>query len=291
MAHSKNKKRIKQHKKKPYDVIILFHYKDLPVVHFCIKGCLKNLNCRNIYVISNAVNKRFFEKYDQVEFIEEDSFIPGLTRERIINLWQQKNKKYVDKSALWFYQQLLKMAVCYRIKNLSSHYLLLDSDVVFLRPATMIDKKRSLMSISSEYHRPYFKMMKRILKFHPYRQYSFIAHHQMISKNIMRQMLKKISGKKAWRNHWYQQIIDNYDFKEKNGFSEYETYGHFLKEFYPQFFKLRFLKWSNSTKIPDKKFLKKLRNKYDFVCFHTSWRQRERWFLRWVKKVAAILFK
>ena len=56
----------------------------------------------------------------------------------------------------------------------------------------------------------------------------------LISKVVMCDLLDKIE--KKFNKIWYDAILDNLDNAE---FSEYETYGHYLKNHYPNKFIVR----------------------------------------------------
>ena len=86
--------------------------------------------------------------------------------------------------------------------------------------------------------------------------------------------------------HWYEIILSNYDFNIHSGFSEYETYGHFLKNYYQDFFIIRKLYWINLKGVPNDFFLYLLKKKYDFVSFHSyNRKQNIKTFLSNIKNI------
>ena len=264
-----NKEIIKNNK---FDVVIPFHIKDKPVIKYSISGCVKNLDIRNIYILTNIKNKAFFNnQYENVKVIDENSFFSDINIYNIKKLWIQKKAERPSVSSRWIYQQLIKMACSYKLKDLSKYYLLLDSDTIFLKKTPMIEDEKILICIGDEYHKPYFDVFKKLTSIKANREYSFIVHHQIINKNLMVELLKKYISKDSedWQKIWYKNILDNLDYSIHSNFSEYETYGHFLKNYYPHMYKIRNLKWDNFSGYPNNKKIKRFSKKYDFVSFHS----------------------
>ena len=87
---------------------------------------------------------------------------------------------------------------------------------------------------ASEYHMPYFETYRRLFNNEPNRDFSFIAQHMLVQKSLAREMLGKIeqfsSGKEAWPWRIMNVLPPTADL---HLFSEFETYGHYLKNHHP----------------------------------------------------------
>jgi hypothetical protein len=71
-------------------------------------------------------------------------------------------------------------------------------------------------------------------------------------------------------------------------FSEFETYGHFLKQRHPDEFKLRVLYWLAEQGPPTHHKLKYIARRYDFATFHEHQRQRSLSLYESAKRIAKI---
>jgi hypothetical protein len=105
--------------------------------------------------------------------------------------------------------------------------------------------------------------------------FSFIAQHMLIRKSILRKMLAEIERhcpggeNRAWK------IMGNLTGEGSNRFSECETYGHYLKDKYPQLAVFRDLPWlwhgaDEYGRHPSPAALAKLGEKYFYVSFEES---------------------
>lgn len=250
-----------------FDVVITLHEKDISVISYSIEQVVKFINPKRIFVITDPGNG-FYSIYKNVFVIDENSFFDDLDICKIKSLWAKQATGNYDiyRCAGWIYQQLLKMAVVTRIRDLSDHYLVIDSDTFFQRHVNFFSADgKVLICPSNEYHHQYFKVLRRLLLFDPQREYSFIAHHLMISKRIMMNLLNDLSKN---GRAWYWKILDEIDYSEKNSFSEFELYGHYMKKYYPNTFIVRRLRWINIPGDPNSFLARMLRQHFDFVSHH-----------------------
>lgn len=205
----------------PVDVVITAIEKDLDVLPRCIEGIRRCIPhpIAAIYLVAPASEAmRSAARELGMEFVDERSVLGfGPKDLRIITADGQNRSG-------WMYQQLLKLA---GTVGSSPFFLVIDADHILLRPHTFIDTQgRTVMYRSSEYHRPYYGAMHRLLGIGKEEPLSYVAHKMMFDRSRLAQMCADIesrSGKK-----WHQAIIDQLDLTGPSPFSEYETYGHYL---------------------------------------------------------------
>lgn len=239
------------------DVVIPFHHKDIDTLPWCIEGIRSNLPASRILVIGSGASKPLVEKHS-IEFVDEDTVVPGLAF-----------SSYSDKRWGWYFQQILKLGIADRIKT--SHYLAVDADTVFLKKTALFSasgKPLYATSESIEHHKPYFEGFERLLGFSARREYSFVVHHMLFNKQRVIEMRELFAGGPPWHDAIIRRM------EQGLPFSEYETYGHYLKRNYPDDFELRELRWSDIWVLPTPLLIRRLSTHYDFCSFHAHYREK-----------------
>jgi hypothetical protein len=211
---------------------------------------------KNIIFIGNEeINKLIKEKKYSLSFpiifINEKLLIDA---DKIKQLIKIKNKYAVRRSG-WYIQQFLKMIYCRLCHN--KFYLIWDSDTIPIKKVKMFNNVgKPIFDVKREYHKPYFITLKKIFpELGKKYNYSFISEHMIINAKLMKNMIKRISfNKNLIGNTWYEKIINCIDIKylQGSGFSEFETYGTFVKEYYKQIYDIRHwksLRLNNGNKI------------------------------------------
>lgn len=201
---------------------------------------------KNIIFIGNEeINKLIKEKKSSLNFpiifINEKLLIDINKVKQLIKI---KNKYAVGRSG-WYIQQFLKMIYCRLCHN--KFYLIWDSDTIPIKKVSMFSNDgKPIFDVKTEFNKPYFITLKRIFpKLGKKYKFSFISEHMIINTNLMKNMIKRITfNKNLIGNTWYEKIINCIDIKDlpKSGFSEFETYGTFVKEYYKQIYNFRFWK-------------------------------------------------
>jgi hypothetical protein len=206
-----------------HDVVIPFHSKDEYTIYDCINSCKNIKDLNKIFIVS----KQPIERSD-VTWISEDIFPFKL--EDIVRI----NNTIPEHRAGWYYQQLIKL-YSFLISDITSTFLVLDSDVIFLKPVDFFEQNLPLYSYSDEYTPDYFECMKNLNPFFERSvNVSGICHHMMFETNILNEIFSLISNKDtAWRT-----IIENVK-NWHHGFSEYELYFHYIHKAYPKKYKIR----------------------------------------------------
>ena len=161
--------------------------------------------------------------------------------DNIINLINFRNNYAVSRSG-WYIQQFLKMQYCKVCQD--EYYLIWDSDTIPVKNVKMFNNYGNpYFDVKTEYYKPYFTTMRKIFpKLRKKSKYSFISEHMLIKTEIMRNLINKIdNNNNISGNTWYEKIINCIDINElpNSGFSEFETYGTFVNEYYHKFYEIR----------------------------------------------------
>jgi hypothetical protein len=238
-----------------HDVVILYHPKDAKVFPLSISGVRKNLDVQDVRIITRESERELVESQGAV-FHDENEVIPGLTFQSVDHpRWG------------WYLQQIMKLAAADFVGT--DHYLLVDADTIFLRKVPMFRNGKPLYATSREYNAPYFRTFEEMLGFPAEREFSFITHHMMWSRDIVRELRGAFRGNGAWWEKISAYVEPRPPEMSNAQFSEFETYGHYLKAKHPDELRIRKLRWRNMAGDPTPDVLAQLARKYDFCSFHS----------------------
>jgi len=238
------------------DIAIPTIKKDLNVLPYCIDNLRKNLlhPISNIYIIA-PYETEILDccKKKQVVFIDEKKLEPLSKACLDITI------RGVDHSG-WIYQQLLKL----NLDNLNSetrNILVIDSDTLLTREQCFLNKDHYIFNISDEFHFPYSKPLQDLLNIKNRFPASFVAHMMIFNVDILKELKNKIES--ITHKKWYNAIVDSIDLNSIAPFSEYELYGNYMNQHYPNKMKIEY--WFNETGYRDeletKYFKVKLKSK------------------------------
>jgi hypothetical protein len=137
------------------------------------------------------------------------------------------------------------------------------------------EQGRMLFTTAEEHHSPYFQTYENLLGHDPHREFSFISQHIIVRKSILREMLGVIGKKFPEGGNWAWKIMSHLQGEGTNRFSEYETFGHYVKNIYPETAVFRQLPWSRdgsrlASCRPSKSDLERLAVNYAFVSFEAN---------------------
>lgn len=233
----------------PIDVVI-------PAVNrgrseYCIASIKRfGKSIRNVYVISPE------QVTDKAIWIDESIF-PFSIFDVAKHLYKDEEKaqehlKQGKGRIGWYLQQLLKLYAPLVIPDISSNILLLDSDVIFLKPVNfMNEKSEPLFCVSGQHHKRYFEHAQRLIPgFERIKGVSGIAHHMLIQRDVIENLfslIESIHNKPAW-----QAFCECVEVKEdgslpSTGMSEFEIYFNYFFASSDQGH-IRKLKWANVAK-------------------------------------------
>jgi hypothetical protein len=257
----------------PFEIFTACRSRDLVTLRYAVERLQTHLEPENIVVATAHENFSRFERVlgTAVKLVDEDKLIPGMTLASVRQLPIQS----FPRAAGWYFQQLLKYAWCFRNTPIG-HYLIWDADTILLKPLDFFDEQgRILMTKSSEYHAPYFETFEKLFGVPASYEFSFISQHQMVDKTLLQEMLNSIAARFPASLNWAWAILQTLPSTGNNLFSEYETYGHWLKHYHPDRLSYRDVPWlREGTEVavfpPSEKKLDELAERYFFVSFESS---------------------
>lgn len=219
-----------------YDAILLVTDKSLPVLEISLPYIKKNLGVQKIYAIAPS---RIQDKLKtmSVGYIDEDSLIPGLTFRRIKQLIE--NRGLDTNRTGWYYQQFLKYGFSYVTKN--EYYLTWDADTIPLNSITYFNDGKPSFVEKKEMHQGYFNTLNTLFRGEIYRydsSVSFVAENMLFNTTIVREVIERIESNDSLDgNTFYEKIINAVEPEDfQSGFSEFETYGNYVKIKHPDLY-------------------------------------------------------
>jgi len=207
----------------------------------------KYLLPQKIYIITDTRFERFLPKeilFDKSSIIlDENNVIEGLNIEKIRYIFGELNR--VKMGAGWYYQQFLKMAFALSDYCDTDYYLSWDSDTIPLRKIDFFNENgKPYFTMKSEYHKPYFVAIERLLGITNTNTRSYIAENMLFNKGIMVELIRRIQSNDQLKGgSWYEKIIYSLEPETVSpmGFSEFETYGNYCFNFHPLVYEERML--------------------------------------------------
>lgn len=262
----------------PLQIVSACRARDLPILELTISKLPQMIACEALHVIAPqadclTIQKRMGRK---ARVIPEQDFLPGMNIEEL----RAFSAPGFPQAAGWYLQQFLKLQFAF-FEPEKDYYLIWDADTVPLRPMRFFDEQgRMLLTKAEEYQVPYFETYRRILGEEPNREFSFIAQHILVQKSVAREMLAKVDHRVSGGGGWPWKIIRSLPESGRNNnlFSEYETYGHYVKNHYPDRVKFIRRSWLRKAareigrSFPSQRELKKLSEQYDYVAFERVYR-------------------
>jgi len=145
---------------------------------------------------------------------------------------------------------------------------------------------------ADECHAPYFETYRRLFGCDAPYEFSFISQHMPVRKSRLREMLELIERRLPGNNNWAWKIMRSLPSQGINLFSEYETYGHYMKQRHAGEIVFRDVPWlREGTKIygfpPKNRDINALAENYSFVAFEA----RDRWLVRLKRMIMSRMSK
>lgn len=177
----------------------------------------------------------------RVRTINEEELVP---RQPIVD-YIKKRVETTDKELMpkvrpgWYYQQFLKMSFSDICEG--DYYVSWDMDTVPLRPLSFFDRNgKPAFDLKSEYNPGYFKTIENLLGLKKNIDGSFISEHMIFSKAYMKELIASIGSSSVEGNDYKEKVINSIDGDYLTlGFSEFETYGTYVTEKYPDTYTYR----------------------------------------------------
>ena len=224
-----------------YNIIIPVVYKDYSFLKKTLRYVCKNLNAKMVYILTD---KRMASHLPseillnaRCKVIDENSILEGLTYQAIHSLIKSQGREHTNTG--WFFQQFLKMGFSLSHHCDTDYYLSWDADTIPLCPIPFFTEEGNpYFTMKTEYHKPYFEAIHRLLGLEKSNSRSYIAEHMMFNKNVMQELLEKIDLSDIEGNVWYEKIMNVIvpETVSTNSFSEFETYGTYCNTYYPNLY-------------------------------------------------------
>jgi len=275
---------------RPLTVFAACRARDLSVLEIVARWLPRTVPVKEFVVVSpDAECARIQGRLGEgARVVPEEGFIPGVGLAALRGLPVEG----FPRAAGWYFQQLLKLQYAF-VAPEDDYYLIWDADTVPLRSMRFFDEAgRMLLTRASEHHAPYFETYRRLLGEEPHREFSFIAQHMVVQKSVAREMLERIERQAPGEGNWAWKIMRSLPPTGLNLFSEYETYGHYLKNHYPERACFIDRPWRRARPdpggcpIPTERELEAVARENDFAAFERAsawWRRMARRTLAWWK--------
>ncbi len=207
------------------DVVIPAAAKDAETVPYCIEGVRRNLKhpLGSIFVIGETdAGLRDVVQRTGARFVDENAMLP-LRRTDIAYVVDG-----IDRSG-WLFQKLLKYAGAALTDK--THYLVIDSDTVLLRPQVFELGGTPLVLHADEHHETYFQVCKSMLGYPRVTELSCVAHMALIDVGRLRALKEHLECRFHCR--WFEAFVRNTRMEDASGSSDYELYGQWCLSQYP----------------------------------------------------------
>ncbi len=245
----------------------------------------KLINCIN-QIVKHSLNP-----ISQIEIVVPDSHTAScvktleninleiplkvLNEDEIISADLRKNMKQVLKHKYgWAIQQLLTLNMV--VRSDCDGVLAVNADTFILRDQVWLNEKLvQVLFRSSEYHAPYYQLIKKIFPNLQLVPFSHVTHHMLFQPKLLRDFLSK-SGYLDLEKLMIQ-VLESMDRTQESPFCiEFEPYAQALHNFYPNRFEIRRFSNSPFSKVEDNLEIMTLvaeldnQNVYNSISFH-SW--------------------
>lgn len=260
-----------------YDTVICVSPEHKYIAIKAIKSLHLFTESKKIFVITSHDNFDFFQNKLNNNFpitlIDENTLIDKIELNIIKNILIDRIGS--PQRAGWYFQQFLKMSAS-TLPEIENYYLIWDSDTILLHPIDFFDQNgKVLINPKTEHHKPYFKLLDKVLDIQKQVDFSFISEHLMVNKFYMKELIDLIQDRFNNELSWVEIIINSIDNKDLggSGFSEYEFYGNYIASRHKNSYMIKPLKsLRDGTKFygssPSKYDLCQLmRNDFVFVTF------------------------
>lgn len=222
-----------------YDVIIPVAFKDYAFFKKTYTYLCDNLGAEHIFILTNGELSRFLPSVvrnnPKFVIIDENRLLDGLTYKRIHSIIKSQGREHTNTG--WFFQQFLKMGFAFSEYCRNEYYMSWDADTIPVRKISFFDDSgRPYFTMKSEYHKPYFDTMEKLIGLGKTNPSSYIAEHMMFNRDVMRELTAKMeTAVELDGDTWYEKVMSAIppETVSTNSFSEFETYGTFCAKYHP----------------------------------------------------------
>ena len=225
------------------DIVIPFVEKDIRVLKYCVESVTQNVRnpiacIRLITPADKTGNQAIFKEEGSQDLLTDVlKSYPNVKLEFDHSVLGPKIFGEISRNfpGGWVVQQLVKFAAC--LNSASSASLIVDADTVLLSPKTWLaEGGTQLLQVAHEYENRYLGHIRDFFSLEKSLLLSFVTHHSLFQKDVVELMFPH--GKDSLFE-WWTGSTD----KDQTFLSEFETYGSFLYERYPE--RVALGSWSN----------------------------------------------
>ena len=204
------------------DAVITFHPKDKPTIELCCDSLRNVVNVDRIFLLSSID-----PKIQNTIFINDNEIQNLVSLNEIQSRWEKTGSRITGRAG-WIYKQLLNLAASQIIPDISSDFLISDSDIIFLKNPYVDVETGKFPYAKSMYgvHAPYVENYQRLMKETVESGFSFIAHNIVFDKNNITDLKNFIEHQNNER--WDLSILNSLDFHQASNFAEYDLYGNWM---------------------------------------------------------------
>lgn len=225
------------------DVVIPYVGKDSLTIQQCLNSLVTYLpEVDQIYIICPEKLVNSITTNHKINYITDESF----------NF--QPIDDYLCKEALprhnWYLQQLLKLHILNKYPQIKDNLLIIDSDVILLKPMTFIMGEKLIkfnIGLESQ-HYPYFHHLDKLLKIKPIYKFSAISHMMLFNRSMINEFLNEIKVQHPEDEAWQTILKLVYPHEYPGaGFSEYESIFNYVCQKYPTSYMITNTMWKNEV--------------------------------------------
>lgn len=291
-----------------YDIIIPVVFKDFTFLKRSLVYILSNLEgVRKVYLITKECMSKYMPKdirnNNRLTILDEDEILEGLSYNKIASIISSQGRKHTNVG--WYFQQFLKMAFSLSKYCETPYYLSWDADTIPVKKIPLFSSDgHPFFSIKTEYHKPYFVAIRKLLNIEKCNKGSYIAEHMLFNKEIMNEIISMIEKSEVVGESWFEKILNSIvpELVSTHAFSEFETYGTYCKTYYPDLYVERHLSSFRrggliQGRFVSDKIIESLASDVSVVSFEIydrppfPWGQICGWYEKWLKKKESYLLK
>ncbi len=198
---------------RPITVIIPSTEKDAEILEHCLRSAKETIAnpVAAIWIVAPESERiRALADAHGARFVHEDTILPRPAGEL--------------KTRGWLLQQFIKLNASKFVET--EHYLVLDSDTIFLRPQYFFRGGKTVLRYSDQYELLYNRSLALIIGHTRRFPVSFVTHHSVFERKLIQSLLHSIEQR--FNKPWWEAILTVIDAGHNHliSIAEYELFGH-----------------------------------------------------------------
>ena len=225
-----------------YNVVMPVVYKDYSFLQKTLKYVFANLCPEQVFIITDKRYEKLLPKNVlnncRCSIIDENELVDGMSYAYIESILKSQGREHTKTG--WYFQQFLKMGFANSNFCDLDYYLSWDSDTIPVNKIDFFDvNEHPFFTMKVEHHQPYFDTIRKLLGIDNFNSHSYISEHMMFNKIIMKELLSIIADNNNIQGKlWFEKILNSIcpETISPFSFSEFETYGTYCMNKYPDFY-------------------------------------------------------